>query len=425
MSSYHIETFGCQMNVADSDMLAGLLEMRGFTRADHSDSANLLVVNTCSVREHAERRARARITEYANRKASRNPRQRLWVIGCMAERLGDRLREHIPGIDRIIGATRVEHLAHDLDALLEELHADTGPREPQAPGVTAFLPVMRGCDNYCSYCVVPFVRGREHSVPSGDVVTRARDLAARGVRELTLLGQNVNSYRDGALDFPDLLTRVHDIESIHRLRFTTSHPKDCTEKLIRTMASLKKVCNHVHLPVQSGSTRVLARMNRRYTREEYRGRIETIRAHMPDADITTDVMVGFPGETEEDFKQTLSLFENVRFTAAFMFAYSDRERTAAASMDGRVAETVKKRRLEELISLQTGITKEHYAAMVGRTVSVLFTRRQDGRDRGWIGQDHGAKRVLVRCDDPLAGTILPVTVSRSSGMTLCAERVSP
>jgi tRNA-2-methylthio-N6-dimethylallyladenosine synthase len=271
--------------------------------------------------------------------------------------------------------------------------------------------------------VVPSVRGPEISLPAALIEDSIRSLVDKGAKEVTLLGQNVNSYHDGDTDFPALLTRIHALEGLHRIRFTTSHPKDCSEELIRVVANLPKLCKHLHLPVQSGSTRVLGLMNRRYTREQYLRLIDMIRKHIPSADITTDVMVGFPTETDDDFRETVSLFSSVRFTAAFMFGYSRRDNTPAAQMDDDVLPRKKQERLRELIDVQTKITKEHYAAMEGKTISVLVTARQDAGDLLWMGQDIGCKRVLAACNDSLAGMILPLRAVRSTGMTLIVERV--
>jgi tRNA-2-methylthio-N6-dimethylallyladenosine synthase len=246
---------------------------------------------------------------------------------------------------------------------------------------------------------------------------------ARGVGEITLLGQNVNSYRDGSTDFPDLLRQAAEIDGLERLRFTTSHPKDCSEKLARTMAELPKCCRHIHLPVQAGSDRVLSLMNRRYTAAEYRLRIAMLRSFMPDIDITTDILVGFPSETEAEFGETLALVEEVRFTTAFMFAYSVREGTAAAVMADSVPRAEKLLRLKKLVDLQTGITKSLYSEMVGKKVELLLTGRQEKHAQDWMGRDYGCKRALIACDNVQAGTILQADVVRSSGMTLICERV--
>jgi tRNA-2-methylthio-N6-dimethylallyladenosine synthase len=416
------ETFGCQMNVADSDMLAQALYSRGYVPIEDSDAADLIVVNTCSVREHAEIRAIARIKEYCGRKKKNFNNQEIWVIGCMAQRLGKTLRETIPGIDRVIGAKELVPFVGEL--CHESPVTDAGPLG-KAPGnkISAFVPIMRGCNNYCSYCVVPSVRGEETSIPASHIIDNVRRLIDNGTKEVTLLGQNVNSYHDGTIDFSGLLETIHALHGLERIRFTTSHPKDCTDKFIRTMAGLAKVCRHLHLPVQSGSTRILREMNRGYDRETYRRRIEAVQSAMPGIDITTDAMVGFPSETVHDFEDTLSLFREVRFTAAFMFAYSKRENTRAADMVDDVPQEDKKTRLASLIDLQTTMTKERYAAMMGRQMETLFIERQRSKENLWMGQDNGCKRILLSCMENIAGMILKVRAIRSSGMTLIVERM--
>jgi len=421
MPSVYFETFGCQMNVADSDMLAHALATRGYYKAETAASADLVVVNTCSVREGAEIRAKARIAQYARYKKKNKRDQQLWVVGCMAQRLGKTLAAEIPGIDRVVGAKEIVTFVSDIDIVLASSSlahaANHGPAQ-----VSAFVPIMRGCNNFCSYCVVPYVRGEEQSIPASQLEDIVRGLVDKGAKEITLLGQNVNSYQDEACDFADLLNKIQGIDGLERIRFTTSHPKDCSMKLIRTIAGLPKLCKHIHLPVQSGSTRILGLMNRGYSREAYLERIEAIKNLAPDLDITTDAMVGFPSETEDDFQQTLSLFKSARFTAAFMFAYSKRDCTAAAGMPDEVTLGRKKERLAALIDAQTKITKERYASMVGKEMDVLFTERQRGREKLWMGQDIGCKKALLACDDAIAGMILQVRALRSSGMTLVCER---
>ncbi len=417
--SYYFETFGCQMNVADSDMLAQQLTGRGYVRAEKVRQADLIIVNTCSVRERAESRAKARLEEYGNIKKAH---QRLWVIGCMAQRLGEELKAEIPKIDLVIGAEEIEHLPKKLDTYLAR--SEAGPVMGEySSGISTFLPVMRGCDNFCYYCIVPYVRGREHSLPATDLLDQAKKLVDQGASEITLLGQNVNSYQDDSRDFSDLIDLLHEIKGLKRIRFTTSHPKDLSDKLIETIASLPKVCKHIHLPVQSGSAQILERMNRKYTRNHYLRRIEAIRREMPNADITTDVMVGFPGESEEDFKKTLSLFKEVRFTAAFMFAFSVRPKTKSAEMSDQVPEEIKLNRLKALIAMQTQITKQCYKEMVGQTVEVLLTHQQDRRTQGWVGQDYGCKRVLLKKTGDLGGSIVFATIKESTGMTLIGEEM--
>ena len=264
MLSVYIETFGCQMNVADSTLVEELLLERGYSPVKNPPEADLIIVNTCSVRERAENRAMARIGEFARIKKGN---QQLWVIGCMAQRLGDTLKTEIPAIDRIIGAENLEYIANDIDTFLARSSQPCSVKQLKADGVSAFLPIMRGCDNYCAYCVVPYVRGREHSIPAKLLCDDAKRMIAKGVREITLLRQNVNSYRDNDTDFADLIMLLHEIDGLMRIRFTTSHPKDIGDKLIQTITTLPKVCKHIHLPVQSGSSKILGLMNRKYTRD--------------------------------------------------------------------------------------------------------------------------------------------------------------
>lgn len=419
MRSVYFETFGCQMNNADSDTLAHLLYQRGYRQSSDAGSADLIIVNTCSVRDKAERRARSRIESYAFHKKRG---QKLWVIGCMAQRLGETLRDEIPRIDRVIGAQSLETIACEIDGLLDWCGGEQ-PKQQDRYGVSVYLPIMRGCDNECAYCIVPLVRGRERSRPLAEILDEARRMVDTGTRELTLLGQNVNSYRDGDSDFSDCIAALCDIHGLERIRFTTSHPKDLSNRLIATMANLPKMCHHFHLPIQSGSSKILALMNRNYTREHYLERLAKLREAIPDIDITTDILVGFPGETHEDFLQTYSLVEQVQFTAAFMFAFSIRPGTPAANHPDQIDEAVKIERLEKIIALQTDITKSIYARAVGSTLVMLPTERQTRRTNALIGYDNGFKRILVDCTDDYIGKIITVRILKSSGMTLLAERI--
>jgi len=418
MPKVYFQTFGCQMNVADSDTIHQLLSERGFVLSESPDGSDLVIVNTCSVREAAEKRAISRITEFANKK-SKN--QMLWVTGCMAQRLGDTLKEQIRGVDLVIGAKQMERIGEVIDEVL--------PRDENAPAifnksaVTDFVPVMRGCDNYCAFCIVPYVRGREQSVPYGLIETAVSEKISRGIKEITFLGQNVNSYNCEGMDFPDLLRKLAEINGLERIRFTTSHPKDCTEKLIDVIASSNKFATHIHLPFQAGADRVLALMNRKYTSGHYRKLIEMIRKRIPLADITSDILVGFPTESGAEFKETIALVKDVRFTTAFMFAYSPREGTGAAAMKEEISKEEKQARLAELITVQTEITRSIYEKSVGNSLEVLISGKQEKRDEAWMGQDRGCKRVLISCASVEAGMILKARVIKSSGMTLIAERI--
>ena len=446
MPSVYFQTFGCQMNTADSDAVRRLLFERGFTESGSHADSGLIVVNTCSVRESAERRALARIAEFAVGKKAR-PGQKLWVIGCMAERLGEELKERIGGIDLVIGAKRMESIEEAVEAQFpigqvcgdvsgsvseqalvnnfeSTIKNDSAPQPlfKKTP-VTDFVTILRGCDNYCAYCVVPYVRGRERSVPYNIIEEQVLEKVGAGVKEITFLGQNVNSYNYDGIDFPQLLYGISKIKGLERVRFTTSHPKDCTEGLIDVMASSPKIASHIHLPVQAGADRVLSLMNRKYTAARYRYLIDMIRKRIPRADITSDILVGFPTETDSEFRETLSLVRDARFTTAFMFAYSPREGTAAAGMKGEIPKKEKLARLSELIALQTEITREIYEKTVGQELEVLITEKQRKRDKAWMGQDKGCKRILISCEELVAGMIFKVRAIRSSGMTLITERV--
>ncbi len=418
---YYMKTFGCQMNISDSEMLATLLEERGFESTDEVPEADLVVVNTCSVREKAEVKAERKIIEFAKIKKKHSL---LWVIGCMAERVGDELIERIPAISRTIGAPEIEYIEDKIDSYLSPLGAFAINNDHTSTTWSAFLPVMRGCDKFCTYCIVPHVRGREHSIAVETVLKQVREKVANGAVEVTLLGQTVNSYQDGDVDFAELLRLVSEIEGLECIRFTSPHPKDISDKVIQAVADLPKVINHIHLPVQAGSDTILKRMNRSYTRADFIERVNKIRELIPNVDITTDVMVGFPGETDADFEETMSLFREVKFTSAFMFAFSPRKGTGAANYKDQISKEVKAKRLNELVTLQTGITKNYFADMVGKEVTSLMTYFQppkNDKPAHWLGHDNGLKRVLVNSEKELGGKMITGKVVRSTGMTLIVE----
>jgi tRNA-2-methylthio-N6-dimethylallyladenosine synthase len=409
------------MNSADSDFIAGLLTARGFSLSQDIKTADIVIVNTCSVRQKAESRAFAQIMEYC---AIKKKDSLLWVIGCMAQRTSNELKEKIPNIQRIIGAQEIEFIEEKIDEYLLPLgHFDILPQNIRSRW-SSFLPIMRGCNNFCTYCIVPFVRGREHCVKSAQICNQAQEIIDSGALEITLLGQNVNSYGDENLDFADLLAKVSQTKGLKRLRFMTSHPKDISGKLAETIAKTPNLCKHIHLPVQSGSSVVLEKMNRKYTREQYLEKIAMIREIIPDCDITTDAMVGFPGETQEQFYETISLFEQVKFTFAFMFAYSQRDKTAACKEQGQIPQEEKQRRLAKLVEVQNSITKDFYSSMISKEFETFFTLEQNKKHtHSWVGQDFGAKRILVNTNQDLGGKIAKVKIVKSSGMTLVGELI--
>jgi tRNA-2-methylthio-N6-dimethylallyladenosine synthase len=426
-TTFYIRTYGCQMNKYDSEIVAGILEEQGLREVSTPEAADVVLINTCSVREHAEQRVLGYLEQLRPLKAARAG-QRLAVIGCMAERLGSRLLEAKPFVDLAVGPDRYRELPRLLGLgdgnaeLSGEAETYEGIWPSHRKGVSAWVAVMRGCDNFCSYCIVPYVRGRERSRPAESVLEEVRRLVAEGFVEVNLLGQNVNSYHDGRHDFADLLLLVADVEGIRRVRFATSHPKDLSEKLIEAIASHPNICPHIHLPVQSGSDRILERMNRRYTRGQYLRLVERIRARIPEVALTTDIIVGFPGETREDFEQTRSLVEEVQFDGAFVFRYSVRQGTAAAQLEDDVPELEKIARLEELNRLQKKISLRRNRAYVGRKVEVLVEGPNRKRPGQFVGRTDTNKIVVFSPSVPIeAGSFVRLRIVEATAHTLFGE----
>ena len=382
MKKLYIETYGCQMNVADTEVVFSILGKEGYVRTEEMAEADVILANTCSVRDNAEQRIWGRIEQFNFQRKTR-PGVVVGILGCMAERLKDALLESgkvdiVAGPDayrslpRLLAAASQGHPQIDVLLSREETYGDIAPVRVDKNGVSAFISIMRGCNNVCSYCVVPYTRGAERSRDPHTIVREACECAQQGYKEITLLGQNVDSYRVGELDFAGLLALVAESVPELRIRFSTSNPQDISDAVLETMASHDNICRHVHLPVQSGSDRMLEKMRRRYTREGYLERVAKIRALMPDCAISTDVIAGFCSESEEDHRDTLSLFEAVGFDAAFMFQYSERPGTLAAKKyPDDVAPEVKTRRLEEIIALQNRLSLESNRRDVGKTFRIL------------------------------------------------------
>src|SRR6059036_3645248 len=358
MRRVYIETYGCQMNVADSELIVGVLVREGFVRTDDPAAADVLLVNTCAVRDHAEQRVLSRLGEL---KGFKRPGRVLGVVGCMAQRLGPRLLERVPQVDLVIGPDGYRGLpeliarAHQGERAAEvefktwEHYEDVPPAREIS--VSAFVTVQRGCDYRCTFCIVPMTRGPERSRKLADVVREVEGLAAGGTTEVTLLGQTVNSYTDGEHDFADLVRAVGAVAGLRRLRFTSPYPTDFTERVLAALAETPPVCEHVHLPVQSGSSRVLKRMLRRYDRARYLDVVAALRRALPGIALTTDIIVGFPGETEQDFQETVSLVEQVGYDDAYTFKYSPREGTPATRLKDAVADDIAGERLQRLVAL--------------------------------------------------------------------------
>jgi tRNA-2-methylthio-N6-dimethylallyladenosine synthase len=389
---FYIETYGCQMNVYDSGVISEMLEGEGHKPVDSAADADLILLNTCSVRDRAERKVLSRLRELSSARTEK-PGLLVGVVGCMAQRLGARLVREGIGADLVVGPDGYRGLARIVSDLEEgrapvvETAVDSSCMYTSRPrayrGVAAFVTIMRGCDNFCSYCVVPYVRGRERSKPAAEVIREIEHLVGLGVREVTLLGQNVNSYSDGRTGFEGLLEAVSGIRSLDRIRFTTSHPKDLVEGVVACMRDLPKVCEHLHLPLQSGSDRVLTLMKRGYTYRDYRRIVELARSAVPDIAITTDIMVGFPGETRSDHQATLSAMKEIGFDSAFMFKYSERDGTEAARLADDVKDDEKVARLKQVIELENSIVDAKKQSLVGREVEILV-ERENRRDPGFL-----------------------------------------
>ncbi len=437
----YIETYGCQMNVADSEVVASILEMAGYDLTDELEKADAVLLNTCSIRDNAEQKIYSRLQFLASqRRRRKGARLIIGVIGCMAERVQQTLLNDY-GVDVVAGpdaylqlpelfaAAEMGHKAMNVELSTTETYRNVVPRRIGANRVSGFVSIMRGCNNFCSYCIVPYTRGRERSRPLDSILREVADLAARGFKEVTLLGQNVNSYRfeaeDGTVtDFAALLTAVADAAPQMRVRFTTSHPKDLSDEVINAMASRPNICKHIHLPVQSGSNSVLKAMNRKYTREWYLDRVAAIRRVMPECTITTDMFTGFHNESEEDFQQTLDLMRTVGFDAAFMFKYSERPGTLASrSMPDNVPEEVKIDRLNRMIALQNELSLASNRRDVGREFDVLVEGISKRSAEQLVGRTDGNKTCVLPRGRHGVGQIARVRVVEATSATLICELV--
>lgn len=415
-------TYGCQMNEYDSEKIGGILQQEGYQLTDNLEEAQLILVNTCCIREKAEQKFYSQLGRLAGLK-KKNSSLEIGVGGCIAQREGKRIFERAPQVDLVFGTQNLSRLPE----LLRQLRQGKGkvadvaqvegefvsPHIRRESAVKAWVTIMQGCNNFCSFCVVPYTRGRERSVPRDLILDEIRGLARQGCQEVTLLGQNVSAYgKDltGEAAFPTLLSRVNDLEGIERVRFTTSHPKDLSEELMGTMAGLPKVCEHLHLPVQAGSDSILDRMNRRYTAGEYRAKIERLRALLPGIGISTDVIVGFPGESQEDYQRTKALIEEVRYDSLFLFKYSARPETVAATLSDQVPEEVKQERFEEILAVQKGITLKKNQELEGKRVEVLVEGASKKDPTKLTGRTRTNKIVNFHGPEDLVGHLVELEV---------------
>ncbi len=430
-----IETYGCQMNVGDTEIIISILQQHGYIYTETQAEADVVLINTCSVRDNAEQRIWGRLSEMRRLKKSK-PSLIVGIVGCMAERLKEQLLEGNTGVDIVAGPDAYRDLPNLLKAAeagergvnvllsAEETYAEIAPVRIDKNGVSGFISIMRGCNNFCSYCVVPYTRGRERSRDWQTILSEARQLFENGYREVTLLGQNVNSYHFDEVDFPELMRRVAEVSPLLRVRFATSHPKDMSDRLLEVMASMPNICRAIHLPAQSGSTSMLERMNRKYTREWYLDRIAAIRRYMPDCAITTDLIAGFSGETEEEHQDTLSLMREVGYDFAFMFKYSERPGTFASKhLPDDVPDDVKSRRLQEIIALQNDLGLESYKRDVGQEFEVLVEGESRRNKEQLFGRTSQNKVVVFDRGEYKTGDYVRVRVTACTSATLLGEAI--
>ncbi|NQU27187.1 MAG: tRNA (N6-isopentenyl adenosine(37)-C2)-methylthiotransferase MiaB [Candidatus Marinimicrobia bacterium] len=425
---YYIETYGCQMNVADSELVAGLLQKEGFGATTQINEADAIFVNTCAVREHAEERVHSRLGNFRILK-EKKPELIVGVLGCMAQNLKNKLLENKPYIDVVLGPDSYRKLPELINRKLDrsdsvvdtklsrfEVYDDLFPS--RQTGINAWVSIMRGCDKFCTFCIVPFTRGRERSRPVDSIVTEARQAVAEGFVELTLLGQNVNSYRHEEQGFADLLKAVAQVAGLKRIRYTSPHPQDIDDELLETMAELDNVCNSIHLPLQAGADRILQRMNRTYTRDHFMRLSDRIREILPQVGLTTDIIVGFPGETDEEFQQTLQVLEHVKFESAYTFKYSPRPGTKAAQFTDQVDPEKSQYRLEQLIKLQKQHTLIRNQENVGNTEIVLVEKESKRSSLNWAGRTDSNKWVIFDKGNAQIKDFVAVEITEARGVSL-------
>lgn len=423
------------MNAGDSEIVVSIMQQEGYRYTENIDEADIILINTCSIRDNAEQRIWGRLSAMRQLKR-RKPSLIVGIIGCMAERLKEQLIEKGTGVDIVAGPDSYRSLPElvrtaedgakgiNVELSKEETYAEIAPVRLDRNGVSAFIAIMRGCNNYCAYCVVPYTRGIERSRDPQTIVAEARTLFENGYREVTLLGQNVNSYSFGEVGFPELMAMVAEISPLLRVRFATSHPKDISDRLLEVMARYDNICKAIHLPAQSGSNEMLKKMNRKYTREWYLERIAAIRRYMPDCAISTDLIAGFCGETLEDHQQTLSLMKEVGYASAFMFKYSERPGTfSARHFEDDIADDEKTRRLNEIIALQNSLSVVSNEAEIGKVRQVLVEGTSKRSDEQMCGRTSQNKMVIFDRGDHKAGDYITVKITSCSSATLFGEEV--
>jgi tRNA-2-methylthio-N6-dimethylallyladenosine synthase len=433
IQKYFIETYGCQMNVYDSELVSTLLEKSGYTECKDLRDADAIFLNTCSIREKAEDTVHNRLTNFKHLKR-KTPNLIIGVLGCMAQNLKNDLLESKPWVDVILGPDsyrrlpeilneRKNNLDHLVDTRLSrfEVYEDMFPN--RRDGINAWISISRGCDKFCTFCIVPFTRGRERSRLISGIISETKQAVAEGFQEITLLGQNVNSFRTPEGDFPDLLKAVAAVKGVSRVRYTSPHPQDIDDRLLQVMKDHDNICNHIHLPLQAGSDRILKRMNRTYSQNEFLSLAEKIKLYLPECTISTDIIVGFPGETEEDFLQTLNVIRQIGFDSAFMFKYSSRPGTKAAEYTDQIPEDIKQSRLERLIELQKNVSLIANQKQIGKTLQVIVEKESKKSNGQWAGRTEGNCWVVFDKGNEQINDIINIKITDARGITLFGERI--
>ena len=426
--TFHIDTYGCQMNVADSELVESILLDQGYHKSESPNNADAIFLNTCSIREHAEDKVHSQLGRYHLIK-KKKPEVIIGVLGCMAQSLKNDLLESRPYVDIILGPDSYRRLPELLNRnkILKDSLVDTklsryevydGLFPKRDNGVNAWVSIMRGCDKFCTFCVVPFTRGRERSRSLNDIKREVENAVGQGFKEVTLLGQNVNSYKYQDCQFHQLLESIAKVSGLERIRYTSPHPQDITDDLLNVMSEYDNICNYVHLPLQAGSNRILRRMNRTYSKEHFLSLVNKIRNTLPNVGISTDIIVGFPGETDDDFIETLNVMDEIKFDSAFNFKYSPRRGTKASEYDDQISEEVKQSRLQRVIHLQKEHTLQNNIKLIGRVEDVLVEKESKMSKVQWAGRTDSNKWIIFDKQDSQIGDMKPIKITRAQGISL-------
>ena len=434
VKTYYIETYGCQMNVADSELIKTIMNNEGYILSNDLYQAHVIFVNTCAIRDHAEEKIHSQLGRFDLIKKEK-PDTIIGVLGCMAQNLKHDLLDNRPFVDIVLGPDSYRKLPeilkrkdHQNSSIVDttlsryEVYDGLFPHRDEE-GVNAWISIMRGCDKFCTFCIVPFTRGRERSRSIDSILEEVKQVVSDGYSEITLLGQNVNSYYYDKLNFEQLLASIAKITSIKRIRYTSPHPKDITDELLQTMHKYENICNYIHLPLQAGSDKILKRMNRTYTKSEFINLTKKIRKVLPNVGISTDIIVGFPGESDQDFNETIDIMEKIKFDSAFNFKYSIRPGTKASEYENQIDEHVKQERLEKIITLQKKHTLERNQKLIGTVQNVLVEKESKMSSKQWAGRTDSNKWVIFNKNNTNINEIVPVLITNAYGMTLRGELV--